>query len=153
MTKTDFNWITYKTGPIMGTQMFQRLPEEIYHEVLEVKKGGLKNAGFGLSSCKKIKRQIFTVYVGKIIEPSKNSIYSGINGDIVIDCRTWRKGMAYLDAHICNDTSWNGQKSSVRHNIKICRSLEIVTTSATNVGKEILLKYNDVKYSIEIYIF
>ena len=85
-----------------------------------MKKCGLKDTGFELFSWIKFKkRQIITVYVGKIIEPGVNSIYLATNGDIVTDCRAWRKGVAYLGAHMYTAPSWNGQKSSVRYNAKI----------------------------------
>ena len=138
-------WITNKTQGKLQTRMFHQLAEDIHHIMLEVKKSGLKDARLGLFTCTNFKKgEIITVYVGKFIDPCTNSKYSVTNGDIVLNCMAWRKGLSYLVAHMCNDPSWQsgGLRNREKSNAKIGHDFRIVATRANNVGNEILLKYN-----------
>ena len=53
-----------------------------------------------------------TVYLGRRVDLSVESIYSISNGSCILDCDAWSEGDPYLGAHMANDSNW-GTKDGV----------------------------------------
>lgn len=132
--------------------MFLRLEDGRMFKVLEVKESEIEGSGLGLfASYDFLKGGFVTIFVGKKIEKTVDSIFSISNGLVVLDAEPWyEKNMdeTYLAAHMMNDPNWreeggDGEDGIINEtNVMHFHHFELVATKPIKAGDEILLNYN-----------
>lgn len=82
--KLSFVWMIEHGVEIMG--LFHRTSRRMVYKWIEVNMSYIVRAGMGLFSCQDILTgEILTVYVGRVINPTAESIYKMTNRSIVFD--------------------------------------------------------------------
>ena len=82
-------------------ELYFRLAQNSLIKCLEVKNSGIDGAGMGLYAGRDIDEgRIITVYLGRRIDSSVESIYSISNSSCILDCDAWSEGDPYLGAHM-----------------------------------------------------
>ena len=154
LANESFDWMTRYTKEGIG-MFYQAGPNAPLYKWIEVKKSEIVGAGNGLFACQDIRMgEIITIYLGKVIDGSTESVYSITNGSIVLDCDGWKKGELHLGAHMVNDPNWkmegDAQVKCVRaQNARIGDRFEFIATKNISIGEEILLCYNLVMSDLE----